>query len=205
MSDGRYWASPSGGQPGPGQPGPPPYGQAPYGMAPYGQAPYGMAPYGQAPYGQGPYGPFPYGQPPYGHPGHPGWPAGARRPTVVTSAGVLGIVTGGLTGIGSLFMLLAAFGGDDDPATVLLVLGLPCAAGLIAGGARLLQGHRAGLLFGSALTAIGVLFLALVAGLLTLGDGGRFGITAFVLFASVLPIVTAVLAKLRGVTDWVEG
>jgi hypothetical protein len=181
-----------------------PYGQAPYGQAPYGQAPYGQAPYGQAPYGQAPYGQAPYGQAPYGQApyGHPGWQPG--RPTLVTSAGVLGIVTGGLTAFGSLITLIAALSGEDDAVTVLLTLGLPCAVGLITGGVRLMQGHSARLLFVSALAALGVLLAALAAGLLTIdNEDDRIAVAAFVLFAAVLPIITAVFARLRPVTDWV--
>ncbi|TYP81333.1 hypothetical protein [Blastococcus xanthinilyticus] len=198
-----------------------PYGQAPYGQQPYAQAPYAQAPYGQAPYGQAPYGQQPYGQAPYGYgppsypppgwgapqygpPGFGGWGPEPRRPTVATSAGVLGIVTGALTAIGSLIALIAAAGGADA-ATTVLVLGLPCAVGLLVGGLRLLQGHRAGLLFGSALAALGVLALALVAGLLLLDGDDVVGLAAFLLFAAVLPIITAVFARLPEVTRWVEG
>ncbi|MDK3255212.1 hypothetical protein QOZ86_01725 [Blastococcus capsensis] len=124
---------------------------------------------------------------------------------MVTSAGVLGIVTGALTALGSLVMLIAALSGERDAVTTLLILGLPCAVGLIAGGVRLLQRHAPGLLFGSALAAIGVLAVALVAGMLTLGDEDRVAVAVFVLFACVLPAITAVFARLRAVTHWVGG
>jgi hypothetical protein len=220
MTDGAQWGPPPppAGYGGPEQPGygGPPYGQPPYGQPPYGQPPYGQPPYGQAAYGQPPpgyppagYGQFPqgqapYGQFPYGPPGFGGWPP-ARRPSVVTAAGVLGIVTGGLTAFVSLIMLIAVAGGEDDVATLLLTLGLPCAVGLITGGVRVLQGHAPRLLFVSALAAVGVLLATLVGSLLTMSETGRFGVTAFVVFAAVLPIVTAVLARLRQVTAWSEG
>ncbi|MCZ2858861.1 hypothetical protein [Blastococcus sp. VKM Ac-2987] len=220
MSDPQPWASPAGGHHGPQQPGQPPYGQAPYGQAsygqapygqvPYGQSPYGQAPYGQAPYGQVPYGQFPYGQAPYGQAayGPPGWYGpvpGEARPGVVTAAGVLGIVTGSLTALGSLFMLVLLIDGEHDPATALLTLGLPCAVGLVLGGVRVLQGRAAGLLFVSAVAAVGVLVAALVAGWVVLDDDGRLGVTAFVIVACVLPVVTAVFARLRPVATWREG
>ncbi|MGY2083452.1 hypothetical protein [Blastococcus sp. SYSU DS0539] len=182
-----------------------PYGQAPYGQAPYGQAPYGQAGYGQPPYGQAPYGYAPYGQPPYAPPGWVGRAPGEARPGVVTAAGVLGIVTGGLTALGSLLMLVMMLDGEDDAATTVLTLGLPCAVGLVVGGVRVLQNRAAGLLFVSALAAVGVLLAALVAGLLTLDEGGRFGVAAFVVLACVLPVVTAVFARLPRVTAWAEG
>ncbi|MGY2065873.1 hypothetical protein [Blastococcus sp. SYSU DS0619] len=178
------------------------YGQPPYGQPPYGQPPYGYAPYGQPPYGQPPYGYAPYGQPPYAPPGWAGRSPGEARPGVVTAAGVLGIVTGSLTALGSLLMLVMLIDGERDPATALLTLGLPCAVVLVLGGVRLLQGRAAGLLFVSALAAVGVLVAALVAGWVALDEDGRLGVTAFVAFACVLPVVTAVFARLRPVTAW---
>ncbi len=214
MTDGSQWAPPPpAGYGGPEQPayGRPSYGQPGYGQPPYGPPPYGQPPYGQAPYGPPPpgyppvaYGQAPYGQFSYGPPGHGGWPH-ARRPSVVTAAGVLGIVTGGLTAFGSLIMVIAAARGTDDVSTLLLTLGLPCAVGLVTGGVRVLQGRPSRLLFASALAAIGVLLAALVSSMLTMSGTDRFGVTAFVVFAAVLPIVTAVLARLRQVTAWTGG
>jgi hypothetical protein len=123
---------------------------------------------------------------------------------VATTAAVLGFVTGGLTSLGSLMLLFAALGGDDDAATVLLVvLGLPCAAGLITGAARLLGRRTAQLLFGSALAAAGTLLLALVVGLATLSGDGAVGLAVFVLLALPLPVLTAIYARLPRVVGWV--
>ena len=213
MTDGSHWGAPppaGSGQPPYGQPpyGQPPYGQPPYGQPPYGQPPYGQPPqaypppgYGQVPYGQVPYGQVPYGQVPYGA---LGWP-GQQRPSVVTAAGVLGILTGGLTAFGSLILVVAAASGETDAATIVLTLGVPCAVGLVTGGVRVLQGRASRLLFASALAAVGVLLVALVTGVLTLDEDDRFGLTAFVVFAAVLPSVTAALARLRQVTAWCGG
>jgi hypothetical protein len=117
---------------------------------------------------------------------------------------VLGFVTGGLTALASLGFLVAVLaGGADDAATVLLVLGLPCAAGMLAGAARLLQRRPPGLLFSSAAAAVGVLLLTLVVGLVTFDRSDDvFGLVVFLLFAAVLPVLTAVFARLPRTTGW---
>src|SRR3954447_19021703 len=116
-----------------------------------------------AAYGYPAYGPFPgYGAPPaYGPPpgyGPPigwaaapqAWPYGPRRPGVATAAAVLGFVTGGLTALVSLIILLSVTSGDSDPSIVLMLLGLPCAIAVIAGAAVLTSRGSPGLLFGAA-------------------------------------------------------
>jgi hypothetical protein len=122
---------------------------------------------------------------------------------VATAASVLGFVTGGLTALGSLGFLIAALSGGDDGPTVLLVLGLPCAAGLITGATWLLGRRRPDLLFWSALAAVAVLLLALVVGLATLSGDDAAGLGVFVFLALSLPVLTAVYARLPGVTGWV--
>ena len=210
----------------------PPYGPYPYGPPQgYGQQPaYGQPTYGQQPpYGQPSHGQPTYGQqPPYGQPSHgrpqpwyppaghsqqPGyapqafgrpmvWPYGPGRPTVATAAAVLGFVTGGLTALGALFMLLATFGGSGDAAVGMLTLGLPCAVGLITGGVRVVQRRPSTVLFWSAIAALAVLALALIAGMTSPDESDRFGVAMFVLFACILPAVTAVVARQRTVTEW---
>jgi hypothetical protein len=130
------------------------------------------------------------------------WPYGPARPGVATAAIALGFVTGGLTALGSLGFLLAVASGDDDLATSMLLLGLPCAIGMIVGSAQLVRRHPPAVLFGSSVAAVAVLVLALVAGAATLSGDGLAGLSFFVLLAVVLPVVTAVFARLPRVRGW---
>ncbi|RBY88595.1 hypothetical protein [Blastococcus sp. TF02A-26] len=193
------------------------HGQFPtYGQPGYGQSPtYGQPGYGQVPaYGQPGYGQFPtYGQPGYGqvpvYGAHPWaatapWPHGPGRPGVATAAGVLGYVTGGLTLAGSLLFLIASIG-DGDASTWLLALGLPCAGVMIYGSAQVLARRPATPLFASALAAVGVLLLAALVGAATFDDDDEVvGIVAFSLFAGVLPVITAVYARLPATLGWIR-
>ncbi|GAB3195431.1 hypothetical protein GCM10027261_15710 [Geodermatophilus arenarius] len=192
-------------------PPPPAYGSRPtYGAQPtYGAPPPHGAPppYGAVPpHGQVP----PHPQPvPYG-PGWaavpfapPAWPHGPGRPGTATTAAVLGFVTGGLTALVSLAFLVAVLtGAEDDPITVTLLLGLPCAAGLVTGAARLLGRHSPTVLFASALASVVVLFLALVVGAASQDADDVAGFTAFLVFALPLPVLTAVFARLPRTVGW---
>lgn len=142
------------------------------------------------------YGPWPPAEQP--------WPYGDGRPGVATAAGVLGIVTGGLTAMACVVWLIATMLGDGASA-VMLLAGVPCAAGTISGGIRLLGGHRRGLLLGSSLFSIAVLLLTLGIGGFADDSSGYFGVAFFVLVALPLPVVTAVLAAHKTVTGWSEG
>jgi hypothetical protein len=192
----------------------PSYGQPPHGQAAYGQQPYAQPSYGQPPYGQ-PYGQAPYGQPSYGQYGQvpawgaaPGWqqpgvwPHGPGRPGAATTAAVLAIVTGSLTVLGGLLMLVAALTGDDDLPTFVLALGLPVGGVLLAGGISLLGRRRADWVLWSAVAAVAVLLLALLAAALTLDGDGAVGVLFFTLFASVLPIVTVAFSAKDVVRRW---
>jgi hypothetical protein len=220
--------------PPPGYAPPPPYGQPPYGQpgyAPppsYGQPPPGEPRYGQPPYGQPPYGQPPYGQPPYGQPGYglgPGygapygygpapwnqplpslrWPHGPGRPAVATAAAVLGFVTAGLTLAMQVVFIAALNSGSGDPATAVLLLGIPCAAGLIGGGVSLLGRRTHQVLLSSAIASILVLVLALVVGLATSPGGNDLtGLVVILVLASALPITTTVLAAQRSVSGWMN-
>jgi hypothetical protein len=170
------------------------------------------------------YGPPP-GYPPYAAPGYPPpgypvqpyaaapwnaprttttWPYGPGRPGIATAAAVLGFVTGGLTAVASFFCLMAVlFGGGDLP-TIILVLGLPCAAGLIRGGVLLLRRDSTNVLSASAVLSVVVLLFTLLAGFLSDDHGETVGITLFVVLAAVLPIVTACLAVSGTVRGWME-
>jgi hypothetical protein len=153
------------------------------------------------------YAPMPYGPPPgygwYALP-EPAWPHGQGRPSIATSAAVLGFVTAGLTILVSGGFLIGVLHGDDDPISVLLVLGLPCAAGLIGGALRLLDRRSSALLFGSAIGCVGVLAVAWLAGALTIDrSNGLAGLSMFVLLAAVLPALTAIFSWVPTVRSWV--
>jgi hypothetical protein len=130
------------------------------------------------------------------------WPYGPGRPGVATAAIVLGFVTGGLTALASLAFLVAVASGDDDAPTMLLLLGLPCAIALIAGSAQLARRATAGVLFGAAVASVAVLVLVLLAGAATLDGDAMVGLSLFVVFALVLPVLTAVFARLPRVRGW---
>lgn len=185
----------------------PPYGApagypAPgYGVPGYGPPPgYGAPGYGAPGYGYG----YGYGPNPWLPPAQRPWPYGDGRPGIATSAGVLGIVTGGITALTCVGWLMGTIGGDWSSAALLLT-GAPCATGLIAGGIRLLGGHRRGLLLGSALVSIAVLLLTLIIGVLASDSTSTVGILVFVLLALPLPVVTAILAAQKPVQGWTEG
>ena len=155
-------------------------------------------------YGDQQYGPPPgYGAPPgYAYP-QP-WPHGPGRPGWATAAAVLGFVTGGLTIAFLLVMLVAVLAGADDASTwLMLLLGVPCAVGLISGSAELMRRHSARVLFGSAVFSVVVLVLALFVGLIELAAEDIVGLAFFVVLALPLPLLTAVFAKVGTVTGWV--
>jgi hypothetical protein len=115
---------------------------------------------------------------------------------------VLGLVTGGLTLLGALVMAVAISADGADPATVVLLLGFPCGAGLVTGGVLLLHRRLPGVLLGSTLAAIGVLVAALVAGAASLSEDDALGLFFFTGIALPLPIVTAALTAQRSVRGW---
>ncbi len=187
----------------------PPYGASPAsaGPAPHGPPP-GTVPPSYAPPGYGPasYGPPGYGPPPgygWGLPlAPPTWPAGPGRPGVATTAGVLGIVTGGLSLLVSLVLTVAVLSGEDDAVSVVLMLGLPCGAVLIAGGVRLLNRHSPTLVVAASLASVVVLFLALAVGAGTADGSDVIGLTVFLVLALPLPVLTAVFARLPATVGW---
>jgi hypothetical protein len=199
-SPGQHWGAGDG----QGYDGPPAYGVPAYGAG-YGAPGYGPPAYGPPPGHQPAY---PPAYPPHHGAPWPGaaplpWPHGSARPGLATAAAVLGFVTGGLTLLGSLGFLIAAANGDGDAATVVLVLGLPCAAGMIYGGVRLLGRRSPVPLFASALAAVGVLLIALLVAAGTLRGDAMAGIAFFAVLAGVLPVLTAVFARLPVTLGWV--
>jgi hypothetical protein len=116
---------------------------------------------------------------------------------------VLGFVTGGLTALVSLAFLVAVLTGEeDDPITTTLLLGLPCAAGLLTGAARLLGRRSPAVLFASALASVVVLFLALVVGAASQDAEEVTGFAVFLVLALPLPVLTAVFARLPRTLGW---
>ncbi|WP_141137548.1 hypothetical protein [Blastococcus mobilis] len=102
----------------------------------------------------------------------------------------------------SLALLFVVAGGDDEPVTLLLLLGIPCAIALVTGAATLLGRRSPGLLFGAALASVGVLVLVAVVGMATLYGGDRGGVILFVGCALPLPVLTAVFARRPRVRGW---
>jgi hypothetical protein len=131
------------------------------------------------------------------------WHYGPERPTLGTAAGLLGYVTAGLTFVFSVIFLIVAISGDGDPTVGALLLGAPCAVGLIVGAGRLLRRASARTLFASAVASVAVLLLALVVGVAVLSGGDLVGEAVFVVLALPLPVLTAVFARNRTVADWV--
>jgi hypothetical protein len=144
--------------------------------------------------------------PPYGPPPLPTtWPYGPDRPRTATTAAVLGFVTGGLTSMVSLFFLVVvALGDQNDPVAMVLILGLPCAAGLITGAARLMGGDVPAVLFFWAFAAMAVLALAEITAVVAFAgaDALAVTVTVFVVLALPLPILTAVFAWHPDTRDW---
>jgi len=130
------------------------------------------------------------------------WPHGTGRPGVATAAGVLGLVTGGLTALVSVMVLLFAVRSADESATLILLLGLPCAAGLLIGGAKLMDRGSATPLFVSALAAVAVLALAFVVGAGTMEPPDLLALAVFVVLALPLPVLTAILARRPVTLGW---
>ena len=202
-----YEPSPGDGQPA-GNGAPPPYGSpAPYGSP----TPYGPPAYGAPAYGPPAYGPPPgYGYPPPGN--APGWngqlpgtgPHGPGRPGIATAAAVLGFVTAGLTLLMSIFFLIALDRGGDGTFAILL-LGSPCAAGMIVGGVRLLARRTHYVLLSSAVAAVLVLILTFLVGLATeSGDANVLSLVLFLVLAGALPITTAALTAQPRVSGWMN-
>ncbi|SDF68054.1 hypothetical protein SAMN05660485_03899 [Blastococcus fimeti] len=194
------------------------YGQ-PYGYGPppgYPQQGYPQQGYPQQGYPQQGYPPPGYPPPGYPQPGYgqpygywpgrvPAWPAGPGRPSVATAAAVLGFVTGGLTVLMTIGFLFDLSAGDDEAVYWLIVVtGLLCAPGLIAGGVRLLARKSADLLFFSALAAAVSLAVIGVLGAATLYGEDAESVMVFVTLGFSFPVITAILARVRHTVGWVS-
>jgi hypothetical protein len=148
------------------------------------------------------YGPPPYGAPMPWRPPAATWPYGPARPGMATAAAVLGYVTAGLTIVFSVILLFVALGGDGDDTVAVLLLGVPCAVGLLVGAGQTLRRRSAHVLFVSAVAAVAVLLLALVVGVAVLAADDLIGETMFVVLALPLPLLTAIFARTTTVTAW---
>jgi hypothetical protein len=157
---------------------------------------YGPPPGYPAPYGSG------YGAPMPWPPATERWPYGPRRPSLATAAAVLGHVTAGLTCVFSLMFLLVLLSGKGDPTIGVLVLGLPCSAGLVVGGLQLMRRRSASLLFASAAVSVTVLLVSLIVGVGWLVERELIGLALFVVLALPLPLLTAIFARAGSVTSW---
>jgi hypothetical protein len=148
--------------------------------------------------------PLPYAPPPAFWPAEL-WPYGAPRPAAATAAAVLAVVAGALTVAAVTGGLLgAAVSGPVDAFTLALVPGLPCAAGLVAGGIMLLRRRSRVQLMVSAVAAVLVLLASAgVAVLASVPDPD--GAIVFVGMSLLLPVVTAGLALRRDVGIWLLG
>ncbi|NEK93744.1 hypothetical protein GCU67_06070 [Modestobacter muralis] len=111
-------------------------------------------------------------------------------------------MTGTLTALGGLGMLVAGSTGDGDLPTWLLALGLPVGGVLLAGGISLLNRRRATWVLWGSVAAVAVLLLALLAATVTLDGDETIGLLFFVIAALVLPVVTASLSGQRVVQQW---
>jgi hypothetical protein len=116
---------------------------------------------------------------------------------------VLGFVSGGLTALMTMTFLFGLADGDDESPYVLAILtGLLCAGGLIYGAAQLLGRRSPMILFAAALASVASLLLVGVVAASTLyGEDADFFL-GFVLVALPLPVVTAVLARVRPTVGW---
>jgi hypothetical protein len=130
------------------------------------------------------------------------WPYGPDRPALGTAAAVLGYVTAGLTILFSVIFLVVALSGDGDATVVVLLLGAPCAVGLIVGAGRLLRRRSARTLFVSAAASVAVLVFALLVGVAVLRAGDLIAEAVFVVAALPLPVLTAIFARSRTVSGW---
>jgi hypothetical protein len=130
------------------------------------------------------------------------WPHGPGRPGLATAAGVLGYVTAGLTIVFSLVFLLILMTGNGDATMAVLVLGLPCAAGLIVGALQPLRRRSAQILFASAAASVAILMISLIVGVGFLTQDDLLGLAVFIAVALPLPLLTAIFARARAVRGW---
>jgi hypothetical protein len=116
---------------------------------------------------------------------------------------VLGFVAGGLSALFSLVLLGAVTSGEDDLATILLMItAVPSAAGLITGAALVLTRRSTTVLFWAALGAVAALVACLVVAGTTLDRDRLLGLVVFTALALPLPILILVFTRLPRVTGW---
>lgn len=129
------------------------------------------------------------------------WPYGPARPGEATAAAVLGLSLAFPVGVGGLLGLLSLTS-TADPFALVLVTGVSLAAGLAVGAIRLLRRRGRALLVGSGV-AIAVTLIAMPLVDVGLRSDGWRGILTGLLVWLPFPVVTAWLAALPRVGNWV--
>jgi hypothetical protein len=145
--------------------------------------------------------PLPYAPPPRGWPPEL-WPYGPPRPRPANVAVVLALVTAGCTfWIAPFGIAISMADSAASASEQALLLLLPCAAGMLAGGLRLLHRRSRGLLLGSSLAAVILLLGVLVADLVADPDEWVDQLV-WALFVLPLPVLTAWFTARRAVRNW---
>ncbi|WP_448626295.1 hypothetical protein [Geodermatophilus sp. URMC 64] len=149
-----------------------------------------------------PAGPLPYAPPPFGWPPY-AWPYGSPRPWGATAAAALAFVGAALVtavvtfdlGLNLADRFLVEF-------SLVQVLALPCAAGLVVGGVRLLRRRGRGTLV---LSALGVVAVSLAAEVVAVATG--YGVGPTLPDAAVglpLPVLASICARQPVVGTWLD-
>ena len=132
----------------------------------------------------------------------PAWPYGPGRPGVATAAGVLARVAAGLTFFVQLVFVAPGLDGQDGVSQWLMLLGLPCAGGMIVGANRLMWHRSSRLVFASSAAAVAVLLLVFLVGLGELRGAELIGLVFFVVLALPLPLLAAIFTQAPAVKSW---
>jgi hypothetical protein len=169
------------------------------GGAPEGQAGWSAAP----PPPQPGYGPAPtYGSVPAGH-------GAVQRPTQVSTAAILGIVSGGLGILGGLLLLFAlslifALGAFGAIYGIFVLLSLAVSVALLVGGIQALQGKSPKLLLYLSYASVAIGLLSLI---LSVSSGYGFsfwGLLGFIIPGAIIALLWQPVSKqyyaARGVT-----
>ena len=137
-----------------------PQGQSPYGAPQQPPAGYGQQGYGQQGYGQQGYGQQQGYNPAPSYSG--GAPATGQRPGMVTAAGIMGIVWGGLGLLFGLLALSVAFTLLGAVYGLLVLLSVVVAGALLWAGIQVIQGKSPRLLLLLSYVAIGINLLTMI-------------------------------------------
>ena len=130
------------------------------------------------------------------------WPYGPGRPGLATAAGVLARVAAGLTLFVQLLFVAPGLDGHDGVSQWLMLLGLPCAVGMIVGASRLMWHRSSRILFASSAGAVAVLLLVFLVGLGELRGAELIGLAFFVAVALPMPLLAAIFTQAPTVKGW---